>query len=91
MSSKVRKQIFFSGYVQGVGFRYRAMYLAQARRLTGWVSNLWDGRVQMQVQGEERDIYAFVDELGKQRFISIEDVEIHDLPLDEGEKRFQVK
>ena len=37
----VRKHIFFSGWVQGVGFRYRALYAARAMGLTGWVQNLW--------------------------------------------------
>lgn len=41
----VRKHIFFSGWVQGVGFRYRALYAARAMGLTGWVQNLlgWPG------------------------------------------------
>ena len=34
---EVRKHIYFSGMVQGVGFRYRSTYLAQSRKLTGWV------------------------------------------------------
>ena len=41
----VRKHIYFSGDVQGVGFRYRSCYIAQSLGLTGWVENLWDGRV----------------------------------------------
>ena len=52
----VRKHIFFSGWVQGVGFRYRALYAARAMGLTGWVQNLWDGRVEMEVQGEPEKI-----------------------------------
>ena len=48
----VRKHIYFSGQVQGVGFRYRAKNAARANDLTGWVDNLWDGRVEMEVQGE---------------------------------------
>ena len=88
---KVRKQIFFSGTVQGVGFRYRALYLADAYDLTGWVKNLYDGRVQMQVQGDEHAIYAFLNALGEQRFIYIEDLEIHSLPVDKGEQRFRVR
>lgn len=47
----VRKHIFFSGDVQGVGFRYRSFYIAQSLGLAGWVENLWDGRVEMEVQG----------------------------------------
>ena len=41
---EVRKHIYFSGMVQGVGFRYRSTYLAQSRHLTGWVKNLYDNR-----------------------------------------------
>ena len=48
---KVRKHIF-AGLQSGVGFRYRALYAASLG-LTGWVQNLWDGRVEMEVQGEE--------------------------------------
>ena len=38
----VRKHIYFSGQVQGVGFRYRAKNAARANDLTGWVDNLYD-------------------------------------------------
>ena len=43
--SIVRKHIYFSGDVQGVGFRFRSYYIAQSLGLTGWVENMWDGRV----------------------------------------------
>lgn len=49
---KIRKHIFFSGIVQGVGFRYRAYHIAQMLGLTGWVRNTWDDRVEMEVKGE---------------------------------------
>ena len=49
--SIVRKHIYFSGDVQGVGFRFRSYYIAQSLGLTGWVENMWDGRVEMEVQG----------------------------------------
>ena len=48
---KIRKHFYFSGRVQGVGFRYRSYYIAQSMGLTGWVRNLWDDRVEMEVQG----------------------------------------
>lgn len=48
---KVRKHIYFSGRVQGVGFRYHAYRIATALGLTGWVQNLYDDRVEMEVQG----------------------------------------
>ena len=39
--SKVRKELTFTGRVQGVGFRYRAAYKAKDLGLTGWVRNEW--------------------------------------------------
>ena len=50
----IRKHLIFSGRVQGVGFRYRAMNIAQMLGLTGWVKNRWDGKVEMEVQGKRK-------------------------------------
>ena len=78
---KVRKHIFFSGRVQGVGFRYTATHLARPLDLTGWVENLWDGRVEMEVQGRSEAIERLLSQLRNQRFIVIEDVEIQEMPV----------
>lgn len=78
---KVRKHIFFSGEVQGVGFRYSAVYLARPLDLTGWVRNLWDGRVEMEVQGESAAIDALLAGLRDQRYIYITDTEIREIPV----------
>ena len=43
----IRKHYWFSGRVQGVGFRYRACYIASSLGVTGWVRNNWDDRVEM--------------------------------------------
>lgn len=77
----VRKHIFFSGRVQEVGFRYRSYYFAQQLKLTGWVQNLYDGRVEMEVQGTERDICELIEQLRNQRFIEIEHIEMEELPI----------
>ena len=57
---KIRKHFYFSGRVQGVGFRYRSYYIAQSMGLTGWVRNLWDDRVEMEVQGTREEIREMV-------------------------------
>ena len=46
----VRRHFSISGQVQGVGFRYRARYAAQALELTGWVENEDDGSVTLYVR-----------------------------------------
>jgi len=62
-----RAHIFFSGYVQGVGFRYTARAIAIEVHLKGWVKNLSDGRVEVVCEGDEDIIKSFLDEL-KERF-----------------------
>ena len=54
-------QIFYEGSVQGVGFRWSVRHIAKGFDLTGWVRNLTDGRVELQVNGEEKEIRAFLD------------------------------
>ena len=53
----IRKHYWFSGRVQGVGFRYRACYIASSLGVTGWVRNNWDDRVEMEAQGS-RELLA---------------------------------
>mgnify|MGYP001294652392 CR=1 FL=1 len=52
MSGFQRAHITVEGRVQGVGFRYFTLQVAQATGLTGWVRNLADGRVEIEAQGE---------------------------------------
>ena len=54
-------QVFFEGNVQGVGFRYSIRHVAKGFEVTGWVRNLRDGRVEMQVDGEDAEVRAFID------------------------------
>jgi acylphosphatase len=58
-------QVFFEGHVQGVGFRWTVRHIAKGFDLTGWVRNLIDGRVEMQVSGEEAEVRAFLDAIGQ--------------------------
>ena len=73
--NKIRKHLFFSGRVQGVGFRYKAYYIAQSLGLTGWVRNCYDGRVEMEVQGTLEDIDQLIIQLKQQRYIDIDTIE----------------
>jgi acylphosphatase len=44
--------IHFTGHVQGVGFRYTALQIAREFEVAGYVQNLPDGRVRVEVEGE---------------------------------------
>ena len=86
----VRKHIFFSGNVQGVGFRYRSFYIAQDMGVTGWVRNLWDDRVEMEVQGTREEIREMVARIQQQRWINVTNMEITEIPCEE-ERGFKIK
>ena len=59
------RHVFFEGRVQGVGFRWTVKNLARGYEVTGWVKNLADGRVEMQVSGEQDEVDAFIDAIGE--------------------------
>lgn len=52
----VARRFLVTGRVQGVGFRYFALEVAQLEGLTGWVRNLPDGRVEIQAEGEREAV-----------------------------------
>jgi len=52
--------VFFSGTVQGVGFRYSCRQVAMGFDVTGWVRNVDDGRVELWVQGEPEEVKEFL-------------------------------
>lgn len=54
-------QVFYEGRVQGVGFRWSVRHIAKGFDVTGWVRNLVDGRVELQVSGDENEVIAFLD------------------------------
>jgi len=58
-------QVFYEGNVQGVGFRWTVRDAAKGFDVTGWVRNLPDGRVELQVTGEENDVRGFLDCIAK--------------------------
>jgi len=60
-----RLSVFWAGHVQGVGFRYTAESAALDLKLTGWVRNLPDGRVEALVEGSEKGLTAFLDRIAQ--------------------------
>ncbi len=51
----VARQVFYSGRVQGVGFRYGVKHTSAGYEVTGWVRNLPDGRVELKAMAEDAD------------------------------------
>ena len=86
---KVRKHLIFYGYVQGVGFRWKASHTARRLGISGWVRNLSDGSVEMEAEGTERDIADLIEALENHSWGSIESIDEKNIPIN-GDYSFDV-
>lgn len=62
--------IFVIGFVQGVGFRRFIRSKAKLLKLTGWVQNMPDGRVEVVAQGPEASIKELIKIAEKGNWLS---------------------
>ena len=81
----IRKHIIAHGRVQGGGLRFTVTGFAKKYNVTGWVRNLYDGTVEMEVQGLDHRVELFLQELssdrpGGNRFIRIDKLDITNIP-----------
>lgn len=90
MSENERWNIVFFGRVQSVGFRFRSKYAADSLGLNGWVQNLWDGTVEMEVQGPSEAILHLISVIQASPYISVEDMKIKKIPL-EADSGFHIR
>ena len=87
---KVRKHIVFYGYVQGVGFRWKASQSARRLGISGWVRNLSDGSVEMEAEGTEYDISDLIKTLEDHSWGSVESIDSEYVPV-HGDYSFDVR
>ena len=87
----IRKEIRFTGAVQGVGFRYRAKYAASGFGVTGWVKNEGDGSVIMEAQGTNRQINEMLKLINTGSYIRIDRMEHHEIPIEENSRGFHIR
>jgi acylphosphatase len=83
--------IFFSGRVQGVGFRFTARAVANRYKIDGWVKNTHDSRVEIIAQGRKKDIDNFVDDLKQEFSGHVLDVDIEQIESSDDYDSFQIK
>jgi acylphosphatase len=58
-----RLTVRYEGRVQGVGFRYTTVSLAQELNLTGWVKNEFDGSVSLVAEGAENQLMELLQDV----------------------------
>ncbi|MDQ0204415.1 acylphosphatase [Pectinatus haikarae] len=81
-----------SGRVQGVGFRYFVQSIGKQYGLSGWVMNMADGTVTMEVQGDNVHLNAFFSEIKKGNiFIKVTAIDIKSINMVDGDSGFDIK
>ena len=86
----IRKRFRFYGTVQAVGFRWRAMKAAELHGATGWVMNMYDGSVEMEIQGTEPQIEQVILAIERAPYVLIDRTESSSVPIEPNERRFRV-
>lgn len=86
------KQIFYTGRVQGVGFRFSVKQLVKGFEVQGWVKNLADGRVELQIMAEGEELDEFIEEIQDSHLGGfIKESEVHVISLLENCSGFSIR
>ncbi len=89
----IAKQVIFEGRVQGVGFRYTVKDLSRGFDVCGWVRNLDDGSVELQVMGEADEVEDFIKEIAEESSVAhhIKNLTARKIPLLENCAGFRIE
>ena len=92
MSERSCLHILVDGVVQGVGFRFFTERLAGRYGVAGWVRNLPDGRVEIEVEGEEGVLHAFTEDVRRgPSHAHVTNVQVNRRPVTGQYKGFEVR
>ncbi|MDB6079082.1 MAG: acylphosphatase [Akkermansiaceae bacterium] len=89
----IARRVIFEGRVQGVGFRYTTKDIAKGFEVRGWVKNLPEGSVELQVTGEREEVEAFLKEITQESPLQhhIRGMHVQNIPPLEGVKGFTIE
>ena len=88
----IAKRVIFEGRVQGVGFRYTVKDLSRGFDVCGWVKNLPEGSVELQVMGEVDEVESFIREIAEESTVAhhIKNLTTEKIPLLENGSGFRI-
>ncbi|MDA7518106.1 acylphosphatase [bacterium] len=89
----IAKKVIFTGKVQGVGFRYVTKQLALGFDVIGWVRNLSDGTVELQIMGEGDEVDEFIQEIVEESDLAshVREFAVSEIPPLEDCRGFSIK
>jgi acylphosphatase len=86
-----RQTCYFSGRVQGVGFRYTVQNLALQYNVGGYVRNMADGRVELVMEGPESEMGGLVSDINQKMNGYIKKVDRSMAPATGEFKQFYIR
>jgi len=87
----VTQQVLYAGRVQGVGFRYTTREIARGFAVTGFVRNLPDGQVELQVQGASAEVERFLAAVAGRFEGNLRGIERRTVETAERWSRFEIR
>lgn len=92
MEDVIRRYACAAGRVQGVGFRMFVRQQAVMNDVTGWVMNMSDGTVTMELQGTASAVEAAFEAMRTGNyFIRVECLDVEERDPVSGERDFSIK
>lgn len=86
-----RRQVLYSGHVQGVGFRYTTRSVARNYEITGYVRNLPDGSVEVVAEGSVDQLDGFLGEINDRLSGRIQQVQCDQRPAQQEFANFGIR
>ncbi|MCX5668864.1 MAG: acylphosphatase [Candidatus Omnitrophica bacterium] len=88
---KKQLHLYYSGKVQGIGFRYTVLDIALGQNVCGWVKNLNDGRVEVLAEAQEDTLSVFLEQVNQHFSHYITDITVEWLPASGEFSDFGIK
>jgi len=84
-------KVIYEGEVQGVGFRYTTVRIAQQFQIFGYVRNLRDGSVELLVEGEQSEVNRFLNTLAETMSSYIADIKLDSCEATGEYRQFNIR
>jgi acylphosphatase len=86
----IRTNVIYRGHVQGVCFRATTQGCARDLAVTGFVRNLPDGSVELEVQGPADEVQRLLDAVAEQFARNIRDFSVRQCEVRHSEQEFRI-
>lgn len=73
----IRRDVIYTGRVQGVGFRWTTNHIAKNYDVRGFVENREDGSVYMVAEGTEKDVEEFMIAIAENMGKNIKEIRVN--------------